>query len=234
VTQDQQITSLGTWQLYANSAVSFELYSDFDGTNLSGLLAKIETQSCDYPGYYTFDFSEPVEVKGGYDIYIKVEYDCHNAGAESPVPIETSKGGYAAPDIESGVNWLSCDGTTWVAIGAGTGYEWDLCIKAYGETGVTAIGESGEEIPGSFMLRQNYPNPFNPATVIKYSIDRKSLVNLTVYNTLGQAVKELVNEELTPGSYQIRFEAGDLPSGVYYYRLKSGNLTETKKMVYIR
>jgi hypothetical protein len=87
------------------------------------------------------------------------------------------------------------------------------------------------EIPAVFALYQNYPNPFNPATVIKYSIPNPGLVTLTIYNILGQHVKTLVNDVKESGNYSFSFEAGNYTSGIYFYRLISGNLSVTKKMI---
>ncbi len=100
----------------------------------------------------------------------------------------------------------------------------------------TATGVSRETsgIPKNFSLSQNYPNPFNPATSIQYMVSCISHVTLTVYNTLGQEVATLVNEEKPAGSYSVTFDASNLPSGVYFYRLQAGNFTETKKIILLR
>ena len=81
---------------------------------------------------------------------------------------------------------------------------------------------------------QNYPNPFNPATTIKYSIPELSFVILKVYDVLGNEIVALINEEIPAGSYEIEFNATDLPSGAYFYRLQAGSFVETKKMVLMK
>ena len=86
----------------------------------------------------------------------------------------------------------------------------------------------------SFGLEQNYPNPFNPSTIINYSIRESGLVNLSVYNTLGQKVGNIVNKTQNPGNYSVNFEAQNLSSGVYFYTLKTNNFTQTKKMILVR
>lgn len=93
---------------------------------------------------------------------------------------------------------------------------------------------SNEENVTNFILAQNYPNPFNPSTTINYSIPNRLFVNISVYNSLGQKVAELVNEEKDAGSYQTSFEALDLSSGIYFYQIISGSFSETKKMMLIR
>jgi hypothetical protein len=89
-------------------------------------------------------------------------------------------------------------------------------------------------VPKSYMLGQNYPNPFNPATNIKFSIHKTGFVSLSVYNILGQEIAVLVNEELKQGEYKFVFDALNLPSGIYFYTLKTGSFAETKKMVLIK
>jgi hypothetical protein len=85
-----------------------------------------------------------------------------------------------------------------------------------------------------FELSQNYPNPFNPSTSIKFSVPDLSFVNITVYNLIGQEVTQLVNKELQKGYYEVSFNASNLPSGVYLYRLQAGNFAETKKMMLMK
>lgn len=88
--------------------------------------------------------------------------------------------------------------------------------------------------PHSFQLDQNYPNPFNPATSIEYRIGSSEYVTLKVYDILGREVATLVNEEKPAGKYDIEFDGSKLSSGIYFFRLKAGNLIETKKMVLLR
>lgn len=89
-------------------------------------------------------------------------------------------------------------------------------------------------VPSSFDLYQNYPNPFNPSTEISYQVSAVSHVTLTIYDVLGREVKTLVNETKAPGKYEVRFDGTGLSSGLYFYRIKAGNYTETKKMVLVK
>lgn len=86
----------------------------------------------------------------------------------------------------------------------------------------------------SFTLEQNYPNPFNPTTVIGYTVPTYGSVTLRVYDILGREVKTLVNERQSAGSHSVVFNAGQLPSGVYFYRIQSGDFVQTKKMVLVK
>lgn len=103
--------------------------------------------------------------------------------------------------------------------------------KIYGN--VTNIYDK-EVAPKSFSLKQNFPNPFNPNTIISYSLDNNSVVNLDVYNILGERVKNIVNEYQTSGDYKVNFNAKELPSGIYFYKLESNNRVLVKKMLLIK
>lgn len=88
--------------------------------------------------------------------------------------------------------------------------------------------------PKVFALEQNYPNPFNPTTTIRYSIPVKGFVNLSIFNVLGEKISDLINKEVEAGTYEVNFNALNLPSGVYFYRLESGSFTSIKKMMLIK
>lgn len=106
----------------------------------------------------------------------------------------------------------------------------DLLVSPAGTTSVN----QGSNIPTGYSLLQNYPNPFNPVTQIKFTIPEKSYVKLSVYNLIGQKVADLINSELNAGEYTVTFNANGLSSGVYIYRLESGNFVSTKKMILMK
>ena len=92
-----------------------------------------------------------------------------------------------------------------------------------------------------YTLKQNYPNPFNPSTTIAYSLPKNSFVELNIYNLLGNKVAQLVNDEQSSGIHTVKFspeelkaEGINLPSGVYLYRIKAGNYSMTRKMIYLK
>ncbi|HEY6436035.1 MAG TPA: T9SS type A sorting domain-containing protein, partial [Ignavibacteriaceae bacterium] len=99
---------------------------------------------------------------------------------------------------------------------------------------LTSIKADHYSIPNGYVLEQNYPNPFNPSTVIKFGIPESSNVILKVFNTLGEEVAELVNENLGAGTYNVNFNASNLPSGMYVYTLQSGDQVISKKMTLIK
>jgi myo-inositol-hexaphosphate 3-phosphohydrolase len=94
--------------------------------------------------------------------------------------------------------------------------------------------EGENYIPEEFKLYQNYANPFNPVTKIKYQISKPGLVTLKIYDILGKEVTTLVQEEKSAGTYEVEFEGTNLPSGIYFYKLTSGDNSETKKMTLLR
>lgn len=100
--------------------------------------------------------------------------------------------------------------------------------------GFVGITTGNNVIPVDYMLHQNYPNPFNPLTRIRYDIPKTGFVNLSVFDSKGQLVKILVNEIVNAGEFNREFNSEGLASGIYFYRLVSGNYSDTKKMILIK
>ncbi|MGD8781730.1 MAG: T9SS type A sorting domain-containing protein [Ignavibacteria bacterium] len=127
---------------------------------------------------------------------------------------------------------VSSDGTVFLASSKG--------MFAYTYSGNTInLITTEDEISADFVLHQNYPNPFNPSTKIKFAIPQDvkygaSTTKLIVYDILGREIKTLLNKVMQPGTYEIEFDGSDLPSGIYFYKLSSGNFTETKKMILMK
>jgi hypothetical protein len=97
-----------------------------------------------------------------------------------------------------------------------------------------AVEEQSTTVPNAFVLDQNYPNPFNPVTTISFSLPSKSLVSLKVFDLIGREVAIIVSEILSAGDYSRQWNASNLPSGVYFYRLQAGKFTDTKKIVLLK
>ncbi|MDR3609995.1 MAG: T9SS type A sorting domain-containing protein [Ignavibacteriaceae bacterium] len=94
--------------------------------------------------------------------------------------------------------------------------------------------ENKKEISADYMLSQNYPNPFNPNTLISFSLPSRQFISLKVYDILGNEITTLVNEEKPAGNYKINFNASNLHSGVYFYSIRAGSFTDTKKLILIK
>ncbi|HQT90599.1 MAG TPA: T9SS type A sorting domain-containing protein [Candidatus Kryptobacter bacterium] len=101
-------------------------------------------------------------------------------------------------------------------------------------TATSVRGTNATATSGSFSLSQNYPNPFNPSTVISYQLSAVSNVSLKIYDVLGRELKTLINERQTAGNHSVNFNAGGLPSGVYFYRLQAGTSTDVRKMLLMK
>jgi subtilisin-like proprotein convertase family protein len=120
-------------------------------------------------------------------------------------------------------------------LNAETGTLKKYCLVVhYYDLATIGIQQVSNEVPKQYSLGQNYPNPFNPTTNIKFSIPKSGNVTLKVYDILGKQVAELVNEYKTAGSYIADFNAAHLSSGVYFYRLETEGLIETKKMLLVK
>ena len=122
-----------------------------------------------------------------------------------------SQGGFPAGDL----NWFPSKKAEWLI--------W-----------VTDVETEEGYIPQSFSLEQNYPNPFNPTTRITFNLTEAGLTNVSVYNLLGEKVATVINQELTAGRHTVDFNASNLSSGIYFYKLESGNNTATQKMMLLK
>lgn len=99
---------------------------------------------------------------------------------------------------------------------------------------VTRISNNEKIVPDKYSLGQNYPNPFNPATKIDFTISKNDFVSIKVYDISGKEITTLVNSQLNKGSYTVDFDATNISTGVYFYKITSGSFTETKKMLLIK
>jgi photosystem II stability/assembly factor-like uncharacterized protein len=149
-----------------------------------------------------------------------------------------------------GVFLSTNNGTSWTAYNTGLPQAISVFTFAFSSTDVFAATGYGvwrrplsefvsvqsalSVLPNQFDLAQNYPNPFNPNTTIKFQLPHSSWVSLKVYNTLGQEVAPLVGQHKDAGYYQVQWDASKVPSGIYFYRLQTGNFVETKKMVLLK
>jgi len=102
----------------------------------------------------------------------------------------------------------------------------------YASSPTTGVNDThGAHAVQSFQLDQNYPNPFNPSTTITFDLPRAGFTTLKVYDLLGNEVRTLLSGELAAGVHQSRFEGTGLSSGVYFYRLRSGSFTQTRRLI---
>ena len=126
---------------------------------------------------------------------------------------------------------------------SGTGDGWYIDdIMMYVDSTLLAIAATGEHLPRNFALQQNYPNPFNPVTTIEYHLPVEAEVRITLYNLAGQVVGELINEVRPAGIHKLHFDATNLASGMYFYRIEVHNpqatgtagFSQTRKMILLK
>jgi|WetSurMetagenome_2_1015567.scaffolds.fasta_scaffold16044_1 photosystem II stability/assembly factor-like uncharacterized protein len=152
-------------------------------------------------------------------------------------------GGGVFLSINNGTNWIAVnEGLTnqniislivsdiFLFVGTYDGGVWRRPLSEL----ITSVDNSSIEMPIGFALDQNFPNPFNPSTIISYQLPVSGDVTLKVYDVLGNEVATLVNEEKPAGSYEVKFDATGLSSGIYFYKLQVGSLVETKKMLLLK
>jgi hypothetical protein len=128
------------------------------------------------------------------------------------------------------LNWFPAQKAQWVASGAAAEHQ---VLSQELTSGVLAV-RNNVTVPGSFALNQNYPNPFNPSTVINFTVPKAGNVTLKVYNVLGQEVATIVDGFKAAQTYNVKFDASNLSTGVYFYTLRSGDQSITKKMLLLK
>ena len=131
-----------------------------------------------------------------------------------------------------GNNILSTDGCNYIQSGNPFAYRPNICLSISPE--MVGTGNKHDYIPANYSLFQNYPNPFNPSTKIRFEIPEKGFVSLIIYDILGKEITKLVNEEKQPGSFIIDFNGGNLPTGIYFYKLEVNTFKDVKRMVIIK
>ena len=99
---------------------------------------------------------------------------------------------------------------------------------------ITSVESFSTELPTHFGLEQNYPNPFNPSTRIKFEVPSWRLVTLKVFDVLGREVATLLDGNLKAGNYETTFDAKGLASGVYFYQMRAGEFTQTKRLILLK
>ena len=186
-----------------------------------------------------YNWGAGVSGAGFYKNYYVMNFSSANTGWFSGDQlIRTTDGGanFESKTTPFGVSFKSIyfidDLTGWMTSSGG------LIIKTT-TGGVTSINEIITELPNNFKLYQNYPNPFNPVTKIKFELPsdvkrQKSKVKLVIYNVLGKEIQTLVNEQLQPGTYEVTFDGSNIHSGVYFYQLRAGEYSETRKFVLLK
>ena len=162
------------------------------------------------------------------------------------------------------MNWIAISDIFWIKVTSGASgtnngiihisYNHNNSVSRVGTITITADGVAGSPkiveirqgeaityvvnlnlgIPGAYRFEQNYPNPFNPITKIRYGLPQESNVVINVYNVLGEEVAKLVNNFQYAGFYEVNFDASNLTSGIYIYRISAGSFIQLRKMLLIK
>src|SRR5574338_572365 len=208
--------------------------ADYNGAPMFPVLSTtfpINQQYSTLTGYYQFHptISEAVLMVLSY--YFKDGATV----ASGQLDIESASASYTDINLETNLNNIQPDSVT---------LQFQIISNSVTDPGIgsfalidqlsfsqTTSVEQTDQNPVEFSLQQNYPNPFNPITTIQYSVPSASVVQLKIYDILGNEVAELVNEEQANGTYRAEFEATNLSSGTYFYQIRTGSFVETKKML---
>lgn len=239
-----------------------EIYFDFENDGFwygsGNTVAKVDVNSGDFSSFRSRDSGEEVreyalahDAPGGYwdddteyqnqfhrkviyrdSVQLKVNKSGHITQIEMAIPQNEYAGINLSEGDKYGINIYYDDANGDTEQYASTFDQYSFVYFSVGNT--TIIDDEQETLPTEFSLQQNYPNPFNPATNINYQVSSIENVTLTVYNSLGQCVAILVDEQKSPGVYEIKFNGINLSSGVYFYRLTAGSFVQTKKMILLK
>ena len=198
--------------------------------------------------FQTFTGQYKFEAQGGDMLLIEIVFTNVNigGGAEGHAQIEIDATSYTEVEIQMEYDpnnpdgWVPTHGNISVTIQPqngqmphiGTYFIIDHFTFDGNPLNVERTNE--EQIPSNFTLEQNYPNPFNPSTKINFSVPKESFVTLKVYNLQGEEVATLVNENLSTGNYFADWDASNMPSGLYVYTLRAGDVLLSRKMLLMK
>ena len=228
---------------YSNVFLSIDNGTNWTAVN-NGLPQSFYVYALAFDGDYLFAGT-------GYYAYVTanngVSWDTANTNLFFITAFALSDTNFFAGSFGGGVYLTQNNGIDWTQVGWSHWLVWNISVNntyifmAGGIDGVyralltdvTPV-EKIESITTTYSLSQNYPNPFNPVTSIQYTISSRQFVTIKVYDILGKEVATLANEEKTAGSYEVQFDGSGLTSGIYFYQLKAGNYSATKKMILLR
>lgn len=178
----------------------------------------------------------------GTKIFLKAKIDGENIWQRRDLYAPNTFFGQSSLDIHFGLNtaekidslkiiWPSGQTDTYSELDVNKLFK---VIEGEGISVITSIDSKESDLPNEYKLMNNYPNPFNPSTTIKFSLKQTAKVELEIFNSLGESIRKLINEEKPEGIHQVKFDAGTLASGVYFFQLRTNDFVQTNKMVLLR
>ncbi len=189
------------------------------------------TPGCDGSGCHTLQSGIVSAVANGLDVEITVSGTSSSVGGE----LVTVEGMVVAVNNSTSNNPFTLTAPSEGVYTVNAGYKDPN--RDWGSTSVvvstTGIGGSTDPIT-TYKLYSNYPNPFNPSTKIKYLVAEKTFVSLKIYDAAGSEVSSIINQVQAAGEYEFEFNAANLTSGVYFYKLQAGSFVKTKKMILMK
>ncbi len=232
----------------AKSSVTNELFSSVDNVIIAGAVSPLQWPTGGWPN------SDSLVVKGKYLYNDGTHGD--EVADDSLWTIELTFAQYSILTVQYkyGANWALSNNTGSNDNEAASGSDHFIELipnmlsatvhNVFGVTGThqledvvtggLAVEEISNAVPSVYSLKQNYPNPFNPTTNIQFAIPKAGFVTMKVYNLLGQEVSTLVDEYKNAGTYKVDFNASNLSSGVYFYKIDAGSYTSVKKMILMK
>ena len=229
---DQYVTRIEFWTNDVTTDVDVWLYDDFNGSTVSNLLASKTDTSFTEAGYHSIALPSPPQVSSGEDVYAVVKFT--NSSYGYPVVSDDTS------PVAASTSYLSSSGTSgsWIDLGGGYGSEIGIRIRT-NPTLSLGIDDTQSPVPEDFELGYNYPNPFNPATTISYFLEEKAVVEITVFNVLGQKARTLVSTEQSVGEHSVVWDGRtdadiEAGTGIYFYRIQVGDQSQVKKMLLLR
>ncbi|MBN2571241.1 MAG: T9SS type A sorting domain-containing protein, partial [Ignavibacteriales bacterium] len=222
-----------------------------------GMVAGVNSGYCGGVVTSILEIKDSLNLSDYQDTRLEFDMDFQNNGTNDTGFVQVSiDGGYTWYDLDTICTdrpaehiviptWQIVDGYSDVRFrfwysNVTNGWYWVIDnVTIYGVNKNPTKIEDITQIPEKFLLEQNYPNPFNPSTTIRFSLPVDSKVKLEIYNILGEKVSELVNRDLIAGQHEIQFNANNLSSGVYFYRIETTSIestkyTDVKKMIFIK
>ena len=225
-----KLTAMRFYGLFAGDVFKMKIFQDEAGMPGDSWLL-IEPPITAIEGWNTFQVSDVMTVTPGRDGVVLREGESVWIGVKG-----TTVGGYPAwlgtdMDSFSGMATMQVPGGGWSSMASYL--RGNPMIRGYFDTDIDTTSVP-EIIPAKYELAQNYPNPFNPVTTIRFELKETGMTKLEVFDITGRHVRTLMNGSVEAGAYDLRFDASALSSGVYFYRLTSGDFTDIKKMSLVK